>query len=430
MSLEEITKFVHGHPESVSTLNKVLDSHGLQADYTMGEGFATIKMPVAAAETIFSAKFRKFQHNRLKGVTSLRSLNYTLPPELVPHISFISGISGSLPNLKTDPKLKNPHKAKTNDSGDVTPSLIDKSYNISSYVSNNSINSQAIAGFLGQYFNPDDLRDFQQQNGIPLKPVAKVIGPNNAGNQGIEANLDVQYITGVGRNVDTWFISVSQTANNEQEDFLTWVLELINNTESPLVHSVSYGDFESSIDISFMQRVDEEFMKLGVSGRTILFASGDSGTACKVTQGGRFQPMWPASSPYVTAVGGTVSMTQCWDHGGGGFSDIYPTPSYQIDAVSKYINSKIAPNSKLFNSSGRGYPDVSVFSINYLIVYIGIPWPVDGTSCATPTTAGIVSLLNDVRLNAGKSPLGFLNPLLYKLQGDGFFDITEVINCI
>ncbi len=39
---------------------------------------------------------------------------------------------------------------------------------------------------------------------------------------------------------------------------------------------------------------------------------------------------------------------------------------------------------------------------------------VDGTSCAAPTFSGIVALLNDVRLNLGKPPLGFLNPLFYQ----------------
>ncbi len=39
---------------------------------------------------------------------------------------------------------------------------------------------------------------------------------------------------------------------------------------------------------------------------------------------------------------------------------------------------------------------------------------VDGTSCSAPTFSGIVALLNDVRLNLGKPPLGFLNQLFYQ----------------
>jgi len=53
-----------------------------------------------------------------------------------------------------------------------------------------------------------------------------------------------------------------------------------------------------------------------------------------------------------------------------------------------------------------------------------VPFGVDGTSCSSPTFSGIVSLLNDQRLNAGKSSLGFLNPLFYK-NPSAFNDVTS-----
>lgn len=46
-----------------------------------------------------------------------------------------------------------------------------------------------------------------------------------------------------------------------------------------------------------------------------------------------------------------------------------------------------------------------------------------GTSAASPVFAGIVGLLNDARLRAGKSTLGFLNPLMYSILAEGFTDI-------
>lgn len=61
----------------------------------------------------------------------------------------------------------------------------------------------------------------------------------------------------------------------------------------------------------------------------------------------------------------------------------------------------------------------------YLFLLVGSPLlfvsslitkPEDGTSASAPIFAGVVSLLNDARLNAGKSPLGFLNPMLYKAK--------------
>lgn len=233
------------------------------------------------------------------------------------------------------------------------------------------------------------------------------------------------FFLAVGRNVPTWFISVSTYANNKQEDFLSWLLLLANTTNSPWVHSGSYGDIESTIDSNYMQRCEDEFKKLGISGRTILFAAGDSGVACRHS---KFTPNWPTSSPSITSVGGTVTLTEVWPSGGGGFSDEFPTPDYQMDAVQAYLNDPACPSTKKFNPKGRAYPDVSAFAMGFLIYVEGREEDVGGTSCAAPTTAGVVSLLNDVRLNAGKSTLGFLNPLLYKLQGKGFIDVTSGSN--
>jgi len=163
-------------------------------------------------------------------------------------------------------------------------------------------------------------------------------------------------------------------------------------------------------------------MKFGISGRTILIATGDEGVHCKRQ---KFVPMWPTCSPYVTAVGGTASLTKVWQFGGGGFSNTYNMPDYQKEAVQAYLSSGKAPPTSYFNISGRAYPDISAFSTNYQVVIDALPQPVDSTSCSTPTSAGIVAILNDVRMKNGKKTLGFLNPLLYSLKGKGFIDITS-----
>ena len=306
----------------------------------------------------------------------------------------------------------------------VDPNTLADSYNTSKYTASNTANSQAVAAFLKQYFDPTDLKKFQERFDIPVKPIAKVVGKNVDDDPGAEANLDVQYIGATGRNVPTWFISISTYSNGKQEDFLSWITSQVNDTESPWVHSASYGDVEKSIDDDYLTRVDNEFMKFGISGRTVLFASGDSGVDCSIRH--KFTPNWPASSPYVTAVGGATSLTHVWSEGGGGFSDFFPMPDYQKAAVQAYLNSGKGPNEDHFNKSGRAYPDVCAFSTNFIIIDDSLPTPVDGTSCAAPTFAGIVSILNDVRLNKGLKTLGFLNPLLYtKLKGQGFFDVTE-----
>ena len=103
-------------------------------------------------------------------------------------------------------------------------------------------------------------------------------------------------------------------------------------------------------------------------------------------------------------------------------------PDYQKEAVQKYLQSGRAPSTKYFNETGRAYPDLSAFATDFAIIYDNSVLHVDGTSCSSPTVAGIISLLNDVRMKQGKKTLGFLNPLLYQLAGKGFHDITEGSN--
>ena len=422
MNFDEIAKHVRGKEDSVKAIEDILTSNGVDVTtirYTIGKDFAIVKIPVHITGKLFSADFYHFTDGTLRVV---KSLDYTIPHSLKDHVDFVSGIS----------EFPRPNKVRVTESGGsqlgIKPSSIISSYNLSDYSATNSQNSQAVAGFLGQFFSPDDLEDFQKAYKALVKPITKVVGKNNAELPGVEADLDVEYISAIGRNVDTWFISTSTRSNGAQEDFLSWITLQVNTTDSPLVHSISYGDEESSIPQSYIDRVNTEFQKFGVSGRTVLFASGDGGVECKggIIGAKKYHPNWPASSPYITTVGGTSGIDEVWIMGGGGFSNKQSMPDYQKEAVQKYLASSAAPPTKYFNKTGRAYPDVSAFAVNFDIYYLEVEMSVDGTSCATPTFAGVVSLLNDVRLNNNQSSLGFLNPLLYsKLKGKGFIDVTK-----
>ena len=126
---------------------------------------------------------------------------------------------------------------------------------------------------------------------------------------------------------------------------------------------------------------------------------------------------------------------------------MYPMPEYQKEAVSKYLSQQGVgiPNASYFNKNGRGlfqdfslithfskaYPDIAALGEDYQVVINGNMEHDQGTSASTPTIAGIVSLLNDVRLRAGKKPMGFLNPWLYSQAGPttgAFYDITSGAN--
>ena len=129
----------------------------------------------------------------------------------------------------------------------------------------------------------------------------------------------------------------------------------------------------------------------------------------------------------LTSVGGTYGIPEtAVSFSSGGFSNYFPLFSawYQIPAVEQYLTNLGDTNKGLFNPSGRGFPDVAAYAVNYNIVVGGENGAVSGTSCASPTFASIISLLNDELLSSGQSSLGFLNPWLYGAARSALNDIT------
>jgi len=338
----------------------------------------------------------------------------------------------------------------------VTPTTLLNRYGVPSgrEICRQSNNSQSVAEFSLQEYSPSDLNYFfQAMNVVPGK--VEVNGTNFPEHPGAEATLDIEFIMGVAQNVTTSFWNKGVT-------FLGWIVNVLNSENPPLVHSVSYGGTEFDYSVGFLDRVNTEFQKAASRGLTILFASGDSGvnnadqSAPNCTQAQHFVPLFPASSPYVTAVGATQFSTQampvCGQNviglpincetvneigcsistgsritSGGGFSDHFAMPSYQAPVVEEYLatTAKSIP-SQYYNSSNRAYPDIAACGRNFL-VYISGSWdPVDGTSAATPTAAGLITLANDYRIQNGLPVLGFINPLLYQNVYHGHGSYSQI----
>jgi tripeptidyl-peptidase-1 len=270
-----------------------------------------------------------------------------------------------------------------------------------------------------------------------LERIADLKGPNNPqqcvtnpGSCG-EANLDVQYLMSVAEQAPTTFWSIEGPAS-KQAPFLDWIMQVANTTNPPLVHSVSYGGIEDPRAKTIFDRFNKDVMKQGARGLSILVSSGDDGVANFVARADPskcgFNPAYPASSPYVTSVGATQGpevgkkeVACCSDTGGlittgGGVSNVFPMPDYQKTAVEgwKKRADKLPP-SHMFSQTGRVYPDVSMAGHNYVVALGGQFAVVSGTSASAPVLAAFITLINGERLAAGKKPLGFLNPVLYKL---------------
>ena len=420
LTFKEMAKIAYGRPESVGAVLRALATVGIdleEVEFTPAKEYATVKMPVSAIEQLFAAEMLVYER---EGKRIGRSKKFTLPKSLIGHVDFVSGVDSFPPrNLVFSTREQN-FQPNDSDPTMVNPDVIYKDYSIGNYSTSNPATTQAIGSFLFQFFNSTDLNLFQEKFKVPLNPIAKVVGFDDPVFPGVEADLDVEYITSIGRNSTTWVEYVV-------DGFIdSWTKLVLNLSDSaPLVHSLSYGNRELFYPHSYLERTNADLMKIAMSGRSVLVASGDSGVDCYQ---GKYLPVFPTSSPYVTSVGGTNrtknGTMSTWELGGGGFSNYFPTADFQKEVVEKYLQGGTAPDSKYFNQSGRAYPDVSAYANNCQLVIGGLPDVVLGTSCATPIVAGVVSLLNDVLLNNNKPPLGFLNPILYTAQGEGMIDIT------
>jgi len=295
-------------------------------------------------------------------------------------------------------------------------------------------NSMAVAEFQGQTYKTADLDTFSSSCSVPQGVDVNIgDGHSDTKRSGVEAVLDIEFIKAVAPAVPLTVVYSSQFS------LLDWTTQITNLENSPLIHSVSYGNDErqQSSD-AYMFSSNTAFMKAGAQGLSILFASGDQGVCGREGCGGlfsakRFKPDFPAASPYITAVGGTDFLTysvgdeQVWSDGGGGFSDTFDIPAYQADAVAAYKarSDNAMPDQSYWNNTGRGYPDVAALGgqkTSYC-VQAGSFEGVAGTSASCPVVAGIFARLNGLRLAAGKPAMGFLNPFIYQ-NPQAFFDVT------
>eukprot|EP01065_Artemidia_motanka_P026639 TRINITY_DN317_c0_g1_i1.p1 TRINITY_DN317_c0_g1~~TRINITY_DN317_c0_g1_i1.p1 ORF type:complete len:549 (+),score=150.64 TRINITY_DN317_c0_g1_i1:83-1648(+) len=377
--------------------------------------YVYINAPVSAVEGAFAVELWEHTHRRSNRtvIRTTRDATVTVPSAILEHVEAVHGMTELLPVVGAPSDSGEP-------GDDIDPDVIAKQYATGHANAPKSSRSQGIAAFEQAQFHQSDVDIFQKHYNIPAVKI-QVDGPNDGGYFG-EASLDTQYIMSTGRAIGTWFIA------RDSFDMLAWCQEVLNMTTPPTVLSVSWGSGESGFEADHMKAASAEFQKLGAMGISIFAASGDQGTgsqgflSCK-----KFDPTWPALSPYITAVGGTYlsnGKESGWSGSGGGFSATFPAPSYQTSAVAKYIGSATLPSSSLFNAQGRGTPDVSALATNYKVTTGTTEGKLSGTSAATPVFAGLVALLNAGRAAENKAPLGFINPALYasfsKGSGPGY----------
>jgi len=426
LSLAQVNELTAPSELAKRSMRAFLAIHGVTPDRESSNGdMLEITVPVSVAERLLGCEYYIYQHT--DGTQATRTPTYTLPHHLQNVIAAVAP-TVRLPTRRVTNRLATPGVARPGALVN-TPASLRKLYSVGSVQGRAPSNKQAVTAFLEQRFSPADLESFYALllNGTEFKDATRrtiTLKGDDGGKSafgGTESMLDIEYITSLGANISSefWGFAGRSPDNPENEPFLKWLAMLGNTSDAevPKVFSTSYGEDEVSVSAAYADRINVEFMKAGARGISLLFASGDSGAAgdhgCI---GGQFVPQWPAASPYVTAVGGTAGLGTETAVGlsSGGFSGRYARPTWQEAAVNEYLSTATLPDPKYINSTaGRGFPDISAQAVNYIVVSLRIPLPVAGTSCASPTAAGVFGLINDALVQAGKPTLGFLNPFLY-----------------
>ncbi|RPD54237.1 family S53 protease [Lentinus tigrinus ALCF2SS1-7] len=449
LSKAEVEAFVAPKPDSVKAVTDWLTQHNIHAQVASPSGdMLRINIPVSEANDLLEANFTEFKDQNT-GLTLTRTLSVSIPDEVAPHLQYIYPTTQFIVPLKPhNPAFEvvtPPPKMKTKRQGvdicaiDVVPQCLEDYYHFPSAPATATDNSIGVSAYLNEIATEDDLDIFflAWRPDVTTTPEFNVVSVDGGVTSGVgtgEASLDIQYTVGVATGVPTTLYSVGDAGGQGFIDLVNFLLGL---DELPLVLSTSYGfnesDFFGAED--FANTFCNAYAQLGARGTSVFFCSGDNGvysfsfdSACDATT---FGPTFPSTCPFLTSVGATTGFNGpevVANFSGGGFSNIFSRPDYQSTVVSGYLDALGSTNAGLFNRTGRAFPDVSAQGVNYVTRINGTFWLSDGTSASTPVWASVVALLNDARLNAGKAPLGFINPLLYSQGAAALNDVTNGSN--
>jgi kumamolisin len=353
------------------------------------------------------------------------------------------------------------------------PNQILTAYGIAPLQANGLLGQGARLAIVGEAPTPaNDVKTFRSCFGTSGTQLA--IHNANGIKPVLESSLDAMVSSTVAPKLAALDLWVHPLSESDDDGDALGFLEMMgqplkattNGHKLPHVISVSYGVCESKVApyTASVKLVDRELAAYAALGTTVVVASGDSGSsACSrgvkpnqlTSSEKKPQVSWPASSPWVLAVGGTnltltaqnaIASTGPWNDtaypapytasagGGGGQSTFEQLPWWQ-------------PSQSFANSKYRMVPDIAAFadeSPGYLVIcssgvescpagqgqtltFVG------GTSAAAPLVAGMIALWQQQSKALGLPRPGFIPPMLYKLAKSNptaFVDITTGGNAL
>lgn len=284
----------------------------------------------------------------------------------------------------------------------------------------------------------NDLNTFASRAGYPKPSVTTVtVGAASSDTSGVgEWNMDTQdALAAAGGTIKQMILYTATTLSDAN---LTSTYNRVVSDNKAKVINVSLGECETDAKNSgVMSSNDQIFQSAVAQGQTFSVSSGDSGSyECGGTSSAQ---SYPAVSPYVIAVGGTLlnttgttwnsetvwactsasSCQQSANGGAGGGPSLWEAaPSWQTSA------------GVLGSSTKRGVPDISLDadpSSGALVLINGSAQQIGGTSLAAPLFTGFWARVQSANGNA----LAFPASAIYQKAAANpgmFHDVTSGSN--
>lgn len=344
-----------------------------------------------------------------------------------------------------------------------TPHSLREAYGVQALTDQGKTGKGVTVVVVVSYGSPNlqqDVDTFSRTYGLPPIQV-RVISPLGAqpsdpGNAdiplwGLETELDVESIHAIAPDAGI-VVLTSPVDETEGTIGLTQFMQLeqyaVDHHLGQVISqswAASEATFTDSASQQFLKSYNDFYQQITTQdGITVLSGTGDNGaTDCATLncvipgQGVDSSKLattptvnFPASSPWVLAVGGTSLSRNgqtfdetAWQGSGGGVSKFFTQPAYQ---------QSLPASAQTLLHGHRGLPDIAANAdpaTGMAYVLEGQWEQIGGTSAATPLCAGIMAIADQM---AGH-PLGLVNPGIYKLGASAtaaqdFRDITSGSN--
>jgi subtilase family serine protease len=350
------------------------------------------------------------------------------------------------------------------------PPQLRAAYGVGPVVDGGTLGTSATVAIIDAFASPTIFQDastYAQRNdpAHPLSPsqfAQLVFPPNNklAGADQCDATgwygeetLDVEAVHAMAPGAHILYVG-GRDCNDTSLDV---ALNAVVANRLAQIVSNSYGDLGEDVPPAIVTEFQRIAIQAAAEGIGVYFSSGDDGD--EVATLGHASADFPASSPWVTAVGGTslgigstgaTVLETGWETGkstlaagaytppapgaflygsGGGTSTLFDQPTYQRGVVPDQL-------AKVNRTRHRVVPDISMDgdpNTGFLVGQTqkfpngagGVEYDeyrIGGTSLSSPLFAGLMALADD----AAHAPHGFINPTLYQLSGSS--SITDVVH--